>query len=397
MYTNLLIKNTRICCNGSLIDKDELYVNGVTGLFENSLTDSEGNTDLKTIDMENHIIAPAFIELQTNGCLGMHFTNFEDEGGYRANLEIVSRYLVEKGVGGFYVTLPTVKADIFKKILPQLKPREFDDGAGLLGAHCEGPWLNPSKKGAHDASLMQIPSRTSIEQLYGDDDSVSAIRLVTLAPELDGSTKLIEELTRGHNIRVSLGHSAADFDTGLAALKAGATTMTHVFNAMNPLHHRSPGLAGLMVSEESPYFSLIADGIHLHAATLAMAFHANPQKCILITDSVEMVGLADGLYPGHAQIPHQQRKQGNRVTIEGTDTLIGSCSSLDECIRNLTQWSGCSLAQAVQCATENIARMMGLKDRGVIEMGRRADFVVLDDTGRVLETWIGGKAMYQKA
>lgn len=116
MYTNLLIKNTRICCNGSLIDKDELYVNGVTGLFENSLTDSEGNTDLKTIDMENRIIAPAFIELQTNGCLGMHFTNFEDEGSYRANLEIVSRYLVEKGVGGFYVTLPTVKADVFKKV-----------------------------------------------------------------------------------------------------------------------------------------------------------------------------------------------------------------------------------------------------------------------------------------
>ncbi|KAL8651143.1 MAG: hypothetical protein Q9226_004836 [Calogaya cf. arnoldii] len=393
MYTNLLIKNIRICCSGSFIDKDEIYVNETTGLFQSSLNDSESR---KTIDMKNRIIAPAFIELQTNGCLGMHFTNFEDKGSYKANLERVSRYLVEKGVGGFYVTLPTVKADVFKKILPQLKPREYDDGAGLLGAHCEGPWLNPSKKGAHDASLMQIPSRTTIGQLYGDDDSVSAIKMVTLAPELDGSTKLIEELTKGHDIRVSLGHSAADFDTGLAALKAGATTMTHVFNAMNPLHHRSPGLAGLIASGESPYFSLIADGIHIHAATLAMAFHANPQKCILITDSVEMAGLADGLYPGHAQIPHQQRKQGNRVTIEGTDTLIGSCSSLDECIRNLMQWSGCSLAQAIQCGTENIARMMGLKDRGMIEPRRRADFVVLDDTGRVLETWIGGKAVYQK-
>ena len=243
---------------------------------------------------------------------------------------------------------------------------------------------------------MQTPSQTSIEQLYGDDDSVSAIKMVTLAPELDGSTKLIEELTKGHDIRVSLGHSAANFDTGLAALKAGATSLTHVFNAMNPLHHRSPGLAGLIASEESPYFSLIADGIHLHAATLAMAFHANPYKCILITDSVEMAGLADGLYPGHAQIPHQQRKRGNQVTIEGTDTLIGSCSSLDECVRNLKQWSGCSLAQAVQCATENIAKMMGLEDRGVIEVGRRADFVVLDDTSRVLETWKGGELVYQR-
>ncbi|KAL8672752.1 MAG: hypothetical protein Q9168_002806 [Polycauliona sp. 1 TL-2023] len=353
---NLLIENVRVCYKGSLVDKAELYVNGITGQFESSSAEEQRYADTKTIDMENRIIAPAFIELQTNGCLGMHFTNFHDEKSYEANLEKVSRYLVEEGVGGFYVTLPTVKADVFKK----------------------------------------VPSQTSIEQLYGDNDSVSAIKMVTLAPELAGSTALISELTQEHNIRVSLGHSAADFDTGLAALKAGATTMTHVFNAMNPLHHRSPGLAGLMASAESPYFSVIADGIHLHAATLAMAFRANPQKCILITDSVEMAGLADGLYPGHAQIPHQQRKEGNRVTIEGSETLIGSCSSLDECIRNLRQWSGCSLAQAVQCATENIASMMGLEDRGMIEVGKLADFVVLDDTGQVLETWIGGKAVYQR-
>lgn len=116
MYRNLLIKNTRICCNGSLIDKDELCVNGLTGLFENSLTNSSGEMDLETIDLENRIIAPAFIELQINGCFGVHFTNFEDEGTYGANLEMVSRYLVQKGVGGFYVTLPTVKADVFKKV-----------------------------------------------------------------------------------------------------------------------------------------------------------------------------------------------------------------------------------------------------------------------------------------
>ncbi|KAL8772468.1 MAG: hypothetical protein Q9209_002420 [Squamulea sp. 1 TL-2023] len=396
MYHNLLIKNARICYNGSLIYRDELYLDSNTGCFRPSPTHSH-TRDFRTIDMGNRIIAPAFIELQTNGCLGMHFTNFDDERSYDENLEKVSKYLVQKGVGGFYVTLPTVEAAVFKKILPQLKPRKYNGGAELLGAHCEGPWLNPSKKGAHDATLMQIPSQTSIKQLYGDRDSISAIKMITLAPELDGSTRLIESLSKEHNIRVSLGHSAADFDTGLVALRAGATTMTHVFNAMNSLHHRSPGLAGLIASDESPYFSLIADGIHLHPATLAMAYRASPDKCILITDSVEMAGLPDGLYPGHAQIPHLQRKQGNKVTIEDTDTLIGSCSSLDECVRNLTQWIGCSLAQAVQCATENIANMMGLTDRGIIEVGRRADFVVLDDTGQVLETWIGGKPVYQKA
>ncbi|KAL8803175.1 MAG: hypothetical protein Q9182_003347 [Xanthomendoza sp. 2 TL-2023] len=243
---------------------------------------------------------------------------------------------------------------------------------------------------------MRIPSHCPISESYGDISNPSAIKLVTLAPELDGSTPLIKELTQKHSIRVSVGHSAASYDTGLSALHAGATMITHVFNAMNPLHHRSPGLAGLITSAESPYYSLIADGIHLHPATLTMAFRAHPQKCILITDSVEMAGCPDGLYPGHAQIPHQQRKEGNKVTIEGADTLIGSCSSIDECVRNLKEWSGCSLAEAVQCATENIANMMGLRDRGIIEVGRRADFVVLDDAGFVLETWIGGKLVYRR-
>ena len=116
MDSHLHIRNARVCYNGSLIEKDDLYVNGTTGLFQDSLTDSERNISLRTIEMRNRIIAPAFIELQINGCLGVHFTNFEDERSYRRDLEKVSRFLAENGVGGFYVTLPTVKADVFKKV-----------------------------------------------------------------------------------------------------------------------------------------------------------------------------------------------------------------------------------------------------------------------------------------
>ena len=206
---------------------------------------------------------------------------------------------------------------------------------------------------------MKVPGRTSIEDAYGDTETRSAIKLVTLAPELEGSEEKIRYLSEQENIVVSIGHSAADFDTGLAAIKAGAKALTHVFNAMSPLHHRSPGLAGLVTSPEAPYFSLIADGIHLHPATLTMAFRSNPQRCILITDSVEMAGMPDGVYPGHAQVPHPQRKLGNKVTIDGTDTLVGSCSGLDECVRNLRHWSGCTLPEAVRCATENVAGLMG--------------------------------------
>ncbi|KAL9001948.1 MAG: hypothetical protein Q9188_005092, partial [Gyalolechia gomerana] len=184
---------------------------------------------------------------------------------------------------------------------------------------------------------MQIPSQSALSDIYG---TTSSIELVTIGPELPGSTDLIADLAKSRNIRVSLGHSAATYATGHAALNSGATCLTHVFNAMDPLHHRSPGLAGLIalpssssseeangnerakakVNPEPPYYSIIADGIHLHPSTLTLAFRSHPQKCILITDSVELAGLPDGLHQGNAQIPHQQRKLGNRVTIEGTET-----------------------------------------------------------------------------
>ena len=102
------------------------------------------------------------------------------------------------------------------------------------------------------------------------------------------------------------------------------------------------------------------------------------------------------MYPGHAQIPHRQRKRGNEVVIEGTETLIGSCIGLDECVRNLKGWSGCSLAEAVRCVTENAAGMMGERERGKLEVGRRADFVVLGDGGEVLQTWVGGVKVYER-
>jgi len=247
-----------------------------------------------------------------------------------------------------------------------------------------------------DASLMQMPDKVMVEEIYGEDNLRSSIRMVTLAPELNAATDLIKYLRTEYQIVSSLGHSAADFDTGTRALNSGARSLTHAFNAMEPLAHRLPGLAGLMAIPNSshyqtPYYSIITDGIHLHPAVVSMAYRSNPEKCILITDSIEMAGLPDGIYPGHAQIPHPQRKVGNKVTIEGTDTLIGSCIGLDECVRNLVKYSGCNLAQAVRCVTENVANMMGVKDRGVIECERRADFVCLDADGHVQKVWIKGR------
>jgi len=295
-----------------------------------------------------------------------------------------------------FVTL-SYRANVhYGQIVPALTPRTFSTGADLLGAHLEGPFLSPAKKGAHNADYLQDPTQISPVHLYGHDNLTSAVRMITLAPELPGSTTLIGQLQEEYpHIVISLGHSVAKYEEGLAALQLGARALTHVFNTMAPFEHRSPGLAGLM-STGRCYYSIIPDGIHLHPSVVTMCLRTDPRKCVFITDSIELAGLPDGVHPGHWQIPLQQVKQGNRVTIQGTNTLIGSCCTLDECVRNAVAFTGCNLAEAVQCATENIADMMGEHKRGKLETGRRADFVVMDVDGMVLETWMEGRKVWQQ-
>lgn len=393
------LHNFSLCDGGKLIpyNANEKYLqySPESGLIIGS---SDVPTD-DVIDLQGTIVAPGFLELQTNGMRGFHFTHFEDEVSYASKIDEVARYLPSQGVTGFYITIPTVSSKAFKTILLHTKPREISRGASLLGAHAEGPYLHPAKKGAHNSSLFFEPTTSPVE-VYGHvaNDS-STLKLVTLAPEGNESAKLIKQLT-GKGIRVSLGHSNATYDQGLSAVESGASCLTHTLNAMAPLHHRDPGLAGLVTAapskNASPYFSIIPDGNHLHPSVVSMLFRANPQKCIVITDSIELAGLEDGVYPGHAQIPHQQEKKGTKVVIEGTETLIGGCASLAKCVRNVIEWSGCEVAEGVRSVTQSISDLMGDDTRGRLSAGRRADFVVLDNKANVLQTWVGGRKVWEE-
>lgn len=201
-----------------------------------------------------------------------------------------------------------------------------------------------------------------------------------------------------------MGHSTATYKEGLLGLNAGATCLTHTLNAMPPYGSRAPGLAGLISLQPThkpapPYYTIIADGQHLHPATVSLLHRTNPRRSILITDSIELASLPDGTYPGHSQIPHQQTKAGNRATIAGTETLIGGCIPLQQSVRNLMEWSGCGIAEAVCSVTENVATLMGIDGqggRGVLREGRRADLTVLDQSGEVLQTWVAGAKVWDR-
>lgn len=200
-----------------------------------------------------------------------------------------------------------------------------------------------------------------------------------------------------------MGHSTATYEQGLAGLKAGATGLTHTLNAMPAFSSREPGLAGLISLPERdvspPHYSIIADGEHLHPNTVSLLYRCNPKRAMLITDSIELASLDNGTYPGHSQIASKQVKNGTRATIAGTDTLIGGCIPLQSSVRNLMEWSGCGIAEAVCTVTENVAAFMGIDGdggRGVLKEGRRADLTVLNEQGDVLQTWVAGHKVWDK-
>jgi N-acetylglucosamine-6-phosphate deacetylase len=227
------------CINGTLVPSP-LTIDS-NGLI---IPNSPIPENTQTIDLKNSIISPGFIELQINGALGFHFAHYREPEIYQAGVQKLAKFLPKTGVTGFYPTVPTVSSSVFKHVLPFLKPSSTPDSASVLGAHVEGPFLAPSKKGAHDAANMHIPASSTLELIYGQENLKDCIRVLTLAPELPGALGHIERLKKEYGVRVSMGHSAADYREGLKGMKAGANLITHTFNAMNPLHHREPGLAG---------------------------------------------------------------------------------------------------------------------------------------------------------
>jgi N-acetylglucosamine-6-phosphate deacetylase len=273
--------------------------------------------------------------------------------------------------------------------------REASYGSESLGAHCEGPFLNPTKNGIHNATILQEPANglPDLLECYGarNLDTASNIRLVTLAPELPGALPSIQALVE-RGIHVSIGHSEATYEEAKSGVKAGASMITHLFNAMRPLHHRNPGIFGLLGTPsstiEKPYFGIIADGIHLHPTSIKIAWNAHPDGLILVTDAMRLAGMPDGTYDwtnGSRII-----KSGALLTLEENGKIAGSSIQLVDCVTNFMNWTGASVPEALKAVTETPAKMLGLEDvKGTLKEGADADLVVLD----LQETVVGEKRL----
>ena len=334
----------------------------------------------QVIEAAGLILAPGLIDLQLNGGFGHDFTAAPE------SVWQVAASLPEHGVTAFLPTILSSPAEVVAEAQGALgggPPAGFA-GAQPLGLHLEGPFLNPAKRGAHNPRHLRLPDLGEAEGWSLE----AGVRLVTLAPELPGALEFVRVL-RGRGVVVSAGHSLATYAEALAGFEAGIAYGTHLFNAMPPLEHRAPGLAGALLAEERATLGLIADGIHLHPAVVALALQAaGPRRVNLVTDAMSALGMPPGRYRlGDEEVFVDD---GSARLADGR--LAGSVLSLDQAVRNLIAFTGCSPQAALSAATEVPARLLGLDgERGRIAPGLRADLVLLDADLQVRLTVIGGK------
>jgi N-acetylglucosamine-6-phosphate deacetylase len=325
-------------------------------------------------------IAPGFVDVHVHGGGG------HDAMGDLEALDGMARHLLGHGVTAFLptaVTAPLTTLVEFAERVRAWLPSAPANGAEPLGFNLEGPFLANARRGAHDPAFLAIPAdvrRGDLEPL------VEGLRLVTIAPELRGAHELIRWL-RGEGVAISLGHSAATVEEALAGYAAGATSTTHLFNAMTGVDHRAPGLAVAALVDDGTYVELIADGVHVHPAIWPLITRLKPaDRLLVVSDAIALAGTGDGRgWIGGLEV----EVIGDRVTLVGSSTLAGSVIALDDAVRNFVA-AGIPLPAAVAAASRNPLAMLGIFDRGRIAVGQRADLVELDQALRVTQVLRGG-------
>lgn len=336
--------------------------------------------DAPVCDLEGAWLLPGFIDLHVHGGGGHSVADS------REAMEEAVGFHRRHGTTATLVSLMTAPVDELCQQLgwaAHLVRRGPTPGGNVLGSHLEGPFLSPRRSGAQNPAHMIAPDTAVLERLVAAADGT--LRVMTLAPELDGAVALIARLRR-RKVIVALGHSDAGYEEAAAAIGAGANHATHLFNAMPPLHHRAPGLAGAALEAGIPC-ELINDGRHVHPAVVGLV--ARLISCpLLVTDAISATGVGDGTVVLGGQ---EVRVHAGEARLAGTGSLAGSTLTMNEALRRAVRDSGLGVERASAAASANPARVLGLQTSiGSIAPGRRADLVVLDDDLQLTAVMAGG-------
>ena len=387
MRKRLLIKDARIIApdrtiaRGWLLAEDGKIAACAPG-------DAPDYADVKIIHGEGLTILPGFIDLHAHGGNG-----FDVMQGDMESLHGMAQYFATGGVTSFLATTWTDSNDNVTRALKAVAEasKSPSNGATILGAHLEGPFLNPKRCGAQHSGLIRHAD--PVEAVPWLD--LDVIRLLALAPEFQQNHWLIKEAA-ARGMTVSVAHSDATYSQMTAAANMGLSHATHSYNAMSPLHHREPGVVGALLSIDSISCELICDLLHVHPAAIQVLWRCKgPDKLVLVTDSVKIAGLRDGRYHFSHQDVH---KKDGAVRLVADGTLAGTTLTMNVALRNLMNVTSASLEDVWQTASLNPARAINIADRkGSIEIGKDADLVLVDDALEVQMTIAEGKTVFQAA
>ncbi len=324
-----------------------------------------GKTSHDGIDLQGRDVFPGLVDIHCHGAMGY------DVMGDTQHLEIMSIYFAKNGITTWY---PTPGGSV-EDILPMLNTSlEGFKGANMPGYHLEGPYLSPKALGACAPESVKNPDPA-------DFAAYDNVKLITVAPELEGAMDYI----KATNARVAIGHTTANYETAIAAIEAGASCLTHTFNAMPPFHHREPGVIGAAI-EKDLYVQVICDGVHLHKSVVIALYRIFGKKMMLISDAVCGTGLPNGEYLKQGKYK-RFIKDGVIRTEQGN--LAGSASNLYMDVKKAIEF-GIPREDAFYMASTSPSIYMGI-NKGKIETGYDADFIVVDENNDLLTTIIGGK------
>ncbi len=333
---------------------------------------------------KSNFIAAGFIDIQINGAFGKEFKTDEDA------IEIISNCIYKFGTTSF---CPTVTTSEFRKYQTHTKKLldiyNFNGQTKVIGLHLEGPMLNAKKVGAQNNTLLKQPSDIDFDSYIS-----SSPRIVTFSPELEGSDELISKLIQ-NKIKIGIGHSIISYENLLEIYDDKNMMIVHLFNAMEALSSREPGLVGCGLANDSFTISLIADGIHVHPSIVKIIWESkqDKSKIICISDGSAVTGLENGVY----QIGERTIQKSDKTATLPNGTLVGSILTLNVAIRNMLKYCNCNLYEAINTVTLNPAKYLGIENEiGQIKKDNKADLVIINSNIDVEMTFINGKLKYNK-
>lgn len=377
----------RYIVNGSIILKDKILENSAIG-FDGKICEiidaNEVPEGAEIIDAKGGFVAPGLVDVHIHGYLGEDTSDGSAEG-----IRKMAYGIVKNGVTSWCPTTMTVSMDEINGALDVVRSLKEEsktwDGAEILGVNLEGPFINPKKKGAQAEAHIKAPDADFVIK---NSDIIS---LATMAPEMDGGCEAIKKIKENCNVRVSVGHTDATFEETLSGIDAGATHITHLFNAQTPLHHRNPGVVGAALLRDV-YTELICDTFHVHKGLFELIAKIKGDKLVLITDCTRAGGMPDGEYT----------LGGQKIIVNGIEclledgTIAGSVLKLNNAVKNVYKNTEMPLWQIVAAASLNPAKAIGVDDRkGSIEVGKDADIIITDRDFNIIKTIIGGVVKYE--